>query len=512
MRQKNIKLRKIQLYQFKDFNMEEFYDRYISKVHPHEELVGVSVYGNVPCQFEYKEVKKAAKRDYLVEDKCKYLQDALIRRGHAKKNEDTFSMNSQILKTVIGSEYKVMLGVLTDMGYIALGDGKGGNGKHWYYIPMDYSNLYTLMNVEVELSKPIINARIQGYKDKTIALIKEMTDKYALEYVSKDFLYWYIKSLKYIRIEDYEGLRSYIKDAVKDNPKSVIYYDFIFSELENKDRSIYRIDYSHRFYHILTNLDRNIKQYLSIDFMLDCKNSHPLLFNYFIFNKYNLSSSISYHISTFLKSIDNDYISSLSFPLIYPNSRLYHNVGEYLYNALIDNNIEKQSVAMMSCDEIEYIYKTSKGLLWDEICEQHKDMDRSEVKAAMFGAVFYAKSPISDRWNEYAKEFKRTYPTVFCLIADWKKSKNQDMVKTYMRIHHLPYKEKSSLSIAMMALEADIFTSILKRLFAKRWHAAHIHDCIVIPKDGNKNHPLIEEVKDVMIEVYRSFGLSPTFG
>lgn len=292
----------------------------------------------------------------------------------------------------------------------------------------------------------------------------------------------------------------------------MIYYDFIFSELESKDRSIYRIDYSHRFYHILTNLDRNIKQYLSIDFMLDCKNSHPLLFNYFIFNKYNLSPSISYHISTFLKSINNDYISSLSFPLIYPNSRLYHNVGEYLYNTLIDNNIEKQSVAIMSCDEIEYIYKTSKGLLWDEICEQHKDMDRSEVKAAMFAAVFYSKSPISDRWNDYAKEFKSTYPTVFSLIADWKKSKNQDMVKTYMSTHHLPYKEKSSLSIAMMALESDIFTSILKRLFAKRWHAAHIHDCIVIPKDGNKNHPSIKEVKDVMIEVYMSFGLSPTFG
>lgn len=63
-----------------------------------------------------------------------------------------------------------------------------------------------------------------------------------------------------------------------------------------------------------------------------------------------------------------------------------------------------------------------------------------------------------------------------------------------------------------MALESDIFTSILKRLFAKRWHAAHIHDCIVIPKDGSKNHPTIEEVKDVMIEVYQSFGLSPTFG
>ena len=61
-----------------------------------------------------------------------------------------------------------------------------------------------------------------------------------------------------------------------------------------------------------------------------------------------------------------------------------------------------------------------------------------------------------------------------------------------------------------MDLEARIFTTILKRLYAKRWNAIHIHDCIVIPKDGNANHPTEAQVRSVMEDVYKDFGLSPT--
>ena len=61
-----------------------------------------------------------------------------------------------------------------------------------------------------------------------------------------------------------------------------------------------------------------------------------------------------------------------------------------------------------------------------------------------------------------------------------------------------------------MDLEAQIFTTILKRLYAKRWNAIHIHDCIVIPKDGNLNHPTIDQVRAIMEDVYKEFGLSPT--
>ena len=166
----------------------------------------------------------------------------------------------------------------------------------------------------------------------------------------------------------------------------------------------------------------------------------------------------------------------------------------------------------MKDDELEYICKTSKGLLWDEICEAHPELDRKEVKVAMFQAVFYSHSPITDRWNDYAKEFKSHYPSVYKLIGDWKRKKTSEAVKNYMAEHQLPIdKGSASLSVAMMALEADIFTTILKRLYSKRWNALHIHDCIIIPKTANKNQPTKEEVVGIMQDVYRSFGLAPTF-
>ena len=166
----------------------------------------------------------------------------------------------------------------------------------------------------------------------------------------------------------------------------------------------------------------------------------------------------------------------------------------------------------MKDDELEYIYKTSKGLLWDEICEAHPELDRKEVKVAMFQAVFYSHSPITDRWNDYAKEFKSHYPSVYKLIGDWKRKKTSEAVKNYMAEHNLPIdKSSASLSVAMMASEADIFTTILKRLYSKRWNALHIHDCIIIPKTANKNQPTKEDVVGIMQDVYRSFGLAPTF-
>ena len=50
----------------------------------------------------------------------------------------------------------------------------------------------------------------------------------------------------------------------------------------------------------------------------------------------------------------------------------------------------------------------------------------------------------------------------------------------------------------------------MKHYHAKRWNAIHIHDCIVIPKDGNLNHPAIDQVRAIMEDVYKEFGLSPT--
>lgn len=492
-----MQLNEIQLYQFRNFNMAEFTERYLYAVNPHEDIDEATLSVYAPPETIVTARKRGVRSESIIADKCRYLQDAIIRRAYSRKDERTVSLNSQVLKSVIGNEYRVMLDVLKETGHISMGDGKGGTGKYWYYFVGDYSSLYTLCDTDVYLTNPFVNARIQGYKEKTLRLIHEMSDKYTSLYVGEDFLKNYIRSLKYIRINDYDGIKSYIKSSTAENSDSSIYYDFIFSELEQKNRSIYRIDGSHRFYHVLTNLDRNMKKYLSIDFMLDCKNSHPLLFNHFIFQKYRISSCSSYMISSYLKEV--------SIPSMYN-----HNVGQYLRNLLINNDVEKRAVAKMLPDEIEYIYKTSSGILWDEICAMHSEMSRSEVKAAMFGAVFYSKSPVPDRWNDYAKEFKSRFPSVFSLIGDWKRNKNERVVMQYMLRHKLPFRGRASLSIAMMALESDIFMGILKRMYAKRWHAVHIHDCIVVPEDGCRNHPTVGQVKEIMTDVYKDFGLAPT--
>ncbi len=495
------KLRKIQIYQFKDFDMDAFVEKYLYTITPHETIDEETISVFRAAETKMSEAKRGAKSRSVIENKCRYLQDAIIRMANRKQDDRTFSLNAEILKSVIGKEYKTMLEVFIEMGYISMGDGKWGNGKYYYYQRGKYSFLYTLNYVEVYLTEPFTNLKIQEYKEKTIEKVKEQFELYTkpeiIRQFGESFLKSYLTSLNKIKIEDEQGLKEYIKTKTADNPNSNPYYRYVSVELKNKNKSIYRIDDSHRIYHILTNLDRNIKQYLNIDLSIDCKNSHPLLFNYFIFNKLNISFYQSFTISSFIHSIDNSS---------------FHNDGKNLRNLLISNNIEIEQVAKMQDDELEYIYKTSKGLLWDEICEAHPELERKEVKVAMFQAVFYSHSPIADRWNDYAKEFKSNYPSVYKLIGDWKRKKTSEAVKNYMAEHHLPIdKGSASLSVAMMALEADIFTTILKRLYSKRWNALHIHDCIVIPKTTNKNQPTKEEVVGIMQDVYKSFGLAPTF-
>lgn len=499
-------LRKIRLYQFSNFDMVDFVERYLKIVNPHEEIDPgtLSVY-TLPSTKRTK-ARIGARSEAIIENKCRYLQDAIIRRANSKKDSHTFTLNSNILKAVIRNDYKPLLEVLIDMGYIEMGDGTGGKETYNYYQYGSYSHIYTLKNTDVYLTEPFINKTIQSYKEKTIEEIKAIDDKYTYQPIrekyGEPFLKRYMTSLRLIRIEDEDGLLKKIEEKQAEKEGRKLYYRNIVDELKQKDRRIYKVDDSGRIYHILTNLDRELKQYLSIDITLDIKNSHPLLINYFIFNKLNIDNTIGYNISKFLGSYKS---------FIKDNDN--HNVGRKLRMLLNINSIEMESVAKLSDSDLEYIYLTSTGQLWDEITKRHPMLSRNDVKVEMFKSVYYPKSPVSDRWSSFASEFKAQFPDVYALIAEWKRKKNVDMVVEYMRSHGLPIdKGTSSLSIAMMALESSIFTAILKRLYAKKWNAVHIHDCIVIPKGKDKNHPTVEQIQQIMMEVYQEFGLYPSFG
>lgn len=518
-------LHKITLYQFKGFDMGEFIKQYLYIITPHETIDENTLSVYKPAEMKMSEARRGAKDENIITCKCMYLQDAIVRRAYAKADSQTFSLSSTILKEVIGDDYKPMLEVLEEMGYIVMGDGNGGADNRWYYQPMVSAMRYTLLDVEVE-QITILNLKIQTYKEETKRRVEVHNEEALANVVDKSFIKKYITSLKYIRIADYEGLRAYISNAILNKPKSNLYYDFVVKSLEDKDRRIHSIDSCHRFYHVLTNLDRNIKKYLTIDYMLDAKNSHPLLFNHYVFDKHHIDKYSSYllskwYIDTYNNILNNNKLNKeyTSFSdkgeiSNFPYYSVLHNVAKYLSNSLIENNIIKRTFAELTPDEVEYTFKTTNGLLWDEICLEHPNLERGEVKEKMFGAVFYSKIPDAERWykSEYADEFKSKYPSVYKLIDSWKDDKNQDAVKVYMAEHKLPYRENACLPIAMMALESDIFLTILKRLYAKRWNAVHLHDCIVIPVDGNANHPTKEQVKEIMLDVYKEFGLCPTLG
>ena len=521
------------LYHFKGFDFEIFKSLYLYEILPREEreyapfIPMADFYyrcGKI-SEAEYQKMKEeeaelakgklvihegktGVKDEIKILNKITYLQDSIIRRANAKKDSRAFSLSSQLLKAVIGNEYKQMLAVLTKMGFIVLGDGHNGSevDKYHYYHPNRYSMIYSVpSSVEIECTTST-NATIRKYKEKTTLLL----DKHIQEevYTEIDRRYGdsfrknYLISLNYITIEDKTGFNKHIDSVLSEYPQRHLYYDYIKSSLLDNDKKIQKIDDSGRVYHVLTNCERELKEYLNISLSLDCKNSHPLLFNFFIFNYFNISLTDSFIISSFLYYND--------FSDLYQ----YHNVGKYLRNALIDNNISKSEIAKLSDDILEYIYLTTKGRMWDEFVELHPDMDRADMKVEMFKQVFYSNTPHIHKGKELASEFKHRFPNVYKLIARWKKRKAETDIKEYMESNRLyPSKATASLSMAMMNLESKIFTEILRRIYRKRWRAVHIHDCIVVPTNtGKKNQPSREEILAIMRDVYQEWGLCPTFG
>ena len=127
------KLRKIQIYQFKGFDMDTFVEKYLYSITPHETIDEDTISVFRAAEIKMTEAKRGAKSRLVIENKCRYLQDAIIRMANRKQDDRTFSLNAEILKSVIGKEYKTMLEVFIEMGYISMGDGKWGNGKYYYY-------------------------------------------------------------------------------------------------------------------------------------------------------------------------------------------------------------------------------------------------------------------------------------------------------------------------------------------------------------------------------------------
>lgn len=466
----------------------------------------ISVYGNVePKYTQVRKPRKPLNDDTRILNKAIYLVHTIAYRQATNREENVEGASIQyaILQRVIGEDVYELLRSLQQLGYIEI-DGTyivGTSSKHYKVIgniAITHSSNHTILKY--------INKTKELLKD---AVLKRMATPEFKALYGNTFAETYIKNLNKFKIKDEKGFNKYVNEQIAIQPTKESYYNFI-KESFKSDLKIYSIDGNNRIYHLLTSLERELKQFINIRFSLDCKNSHPLLFNYFIFNAKGISIELSYLISSILFNIDYSSIHSIS------NN---HYDIEKLYNILINNNIEKSTFAKFTPDELLYLWKTTTGRFWDDILTEHQgeDYDRAEIKQKMFAEVFYSKTP-KIAWKEFAKEFKAQYPNVYNLIIRWKeptkyKDLNECLLaqnkavlldgKTYTK------DQETALPNVMMHLESEIFREVLKSLYRKRIPAVHIHDAVVIP--DTRAQVDVEKVESVMRDVYMKFGLHPTF-
>lgn len=491
----------VTLYQFADFNFDEFLKQFLFEISEHTTEDWSQPQTNPddtlsPCGIIYHKAKRGVKKPDIIRCKIQYLQHLVIRRAHPKKDLGAFHLSSQILRAVIGDEYKTMLSVLIRMGHLVHGDGKNGNsvGEYYYYQVGMYSTIYSLPeNIGFE-KVTTSNARVLKYLQKECEQIQLYRQNVLQPLISNrfgpDFQKQYEISLSKIHIANKQGFQAFVEQRLEEKPEGRLYYEYIREGLEEKQKHIQKIDEAGRIYHILTNAKREVKQYLNIAISADCKNSHPMLFNFFIFRSHGINYEDAYQISLAMHSIENA-------------SQLRKSLSKLVASNLLD---------LFKYDELKYIYETSTGQFWDNIVKKFPEYDRAQVKEKMFAEVFYSKTHQVKGYQIFGRKFQKQFPNVMRLIKAWKKEENRAWIDAYMSKRNLSYsKPEAALSIAMMNLEARIFGEVLKRMYSKRWRAFHIHDCIIVPQTTSKNQPTRDEVISIMKDVYKVCGLLPTF-
>ena len=491
----------VSIYQFADFNFDEFLKQFLFEISEHttEDWSQPQINPDdtlSPCGIIYHKAKRGVKKPDIIRCKIQYLQHLVIRRAHSKKDLGAFRLSSQILRAVIGDEYKTMLSVLIRMGHLVHGDGRNGNsvGEYYYYQVGMYSTIYSLPeNIGFE-KVTTSNARVLKYLQKECEQIQLYRQNVLQPLINNrfgpDFQKQYEISLSKIHIANKQGFQAFVEQRLEEKPEGRLYYEYIREGLEEKQKHIQKIDAAGRIYHILTNAKREVKQYLNIAITADCKNSHPMLFNFFIFRSHGINYEDAYQISLAMHSIENA-------------SQLRKSLSKLVASNLLD---------LFKYDELKYIYETSTGQFWDNIVKKFPEYDRAQVKDKMFAEVFYSKTHQVKGYQIFGRKFQKQFPNVMRLIKAWKKEENRAWIDAYMSKRNLSYsKPEAALSIAMMNLEARIFGEVLKRMYSKRWRAFHIHDCIIVPQTTSKNQPSRDEVISIMKDVYKVCGLLPTF-
>lgn len=464
------------LYHIKDLNINEVVEKF-HEVNFKQELsdpVATDMgqfYHNIDVERNEAKATPIDKNRELLEYNIKFITHILAKRCSSNKYGWT-RLNSSLLKATVGNDYKKIFRTLEDMGVIRIDNRYlAGKSAKAYQLTEDY-----IGRVGRSL---IFNATIKEYRDKLDELLEDEYNRFYQSLDNKPMYDNYNRILKNLKLKYPNEAAKYIENRLYINGYQQKYYENILDKYiqhDNDDFRISKIDDNKRIYSILSLTPKPFKDFLNIKFSIDIKNSHPLLFNYFIYDEY--------------KFIDKDIINYILNTYQYVDSSIHINK--------INNHIENSKNAKtdkLPKDVIKYIYMTSTGQFWEDFTELFKSdgLQRNDVKVTLFREVFYSKSKTT-RHKNFAKTFKEIYPTVYKII-------NQ----------HKPNDNRTKLSHEMMALESEIFHKILNNLYKKRGcDALSIHDAIVILDTDKTNQYAPDEIEKVMLKVYENYNLFPT--
>lgn len=457
---------------------------------------------------------------------CNYI----FRVYRNRRDDEPFQLPSQRLHK-LSEHYKWICRTLANMYIIYMAEGMkdSATDKHAHTI---YNILRSDLFHLIETAKiPKYIAQYIKKNDYEIEHQEHLAKLLVIEAAtSKEFVLRYNQSLKRLSVRNKDEALTYIRQTYSGKEKE--YRESLIHKLtlSGDIKELSTIDDNGRFYHLGTQLTRDIKQFTNIKYILDCKNSHLLLFNYFI-TYYYIEGTISIN-HTYNTNTTHIQILKLISQYLYqqptPNTLSLHILADSISKNLNNKNLQKSVLAKIEKipdDVWAYMWKSAHGELWDDF-EKMFDEERWKVKENMFGDVFYSyhktKASAIKNKSKYLDAFIQLYPNVFSLILNIKRSIHEECKKMGRQCelrqprkivldngHTVEIKNEDDVMLPhmLMRLESRIFTDILAKLFKKRgFYCFGIHDAICVLNDKMS----VEEVQKIMLLVYYDYGLVPT--
>lgn len=466
------------IYTFKDISIDAIIEKHIELLkNQNQPQRTITNFNEVTCDSSFiakietvEGANKSLPRKQILYKKYAFLIHRLIQRCKSNKEGNFTRFNSKILQTVLGHVYIDMLNTLEVLGIIKVSSS---------YIPSIQARLIELNPNLPTVSEMKYSSYIEEYSDKMQQELKKYEQIQIQEIKSEmgNSLYNnFTKSLRMLKLAHREEAEGYRNRHHFITPKSKEYFTYILNEYNKGNFNILSVDSNLRIYSILTQSTRIFKNFLNIKFSIDIHNSHPLLFNKLIIERYNINDNILHILYNNLSNIDNSYYS----------------VSKQLCKLLVNNGINKEKIANIPNDIWEYIYNTSKGIFWDDFTrlDEFKRLLRSDIKVTLFREVFYSKT-LTTKGKDFAKSFKKKYPSVYKLV---KESKRED---------------RTFLANQMMRIESNIFRSILTKLYAKRFKVLTIHDAVVVLDTKANDQCTPELIRSIIEKEYLRIGLFP---